>query len=198
MKKQILFFALTIAAIVSMAQVKIEPPISLYFGQTSESASLFVVNKGGVFYENEMFTSNCKAIYHTDVNIGTETYFMISNYYHYNKLVKTVLGTQVYESWYSVSKKYFALKETFTSKYGEPVTEVETFYSPYYEGDGYERNAFYLEKAAYLTSWQDSYDNYLMISISAISTGMFISIYYESSSFTKFSDEIKNAESNDL
>ena len=56
-------------------------------------------------------------------------------------------------SWSSLKAQYTRFKEALINKYGEPDSNLETFDSPYYEGDGYELVAFANEKANYNALW---------------------------------------------
>lgn len=79
-------------------------------------------------------------------------------------------------SWYSLKRKYQSMVEVLTTKYGEPEDKLEYFSDPYYEGDGYELQAFTLEKAFYMTVWTSA--NNLSVSVE-ISKFKQIKISYE-------------------
>lgn len=68
-------------------------------------------------------------------------------------------------TWSSLKGQYSDLKEALTLKYGEPTSCVETFDSPYYEGDNYEMQALSLEKCRYTSLFMSDYGN-VMLTIS--------------------------------
>jgi hypothetical protein len=49
---------------------------------------------------------------------------------------------------------YNEMKEMLIQKYGQPMEDFHFFSSPYYEGDGYEDQAFRLGKATFSTYWK--------------------------------------------
>lgn len=53
-------------------------------------------------------------------------------------------------SWYSLKSEYSSFKESYTEKYGKPLS-YEYFSSPYEEGDGYEMTALAMEKCRYIS-----------------------------------------------
>lgn len=77
-------------------------------------------------------------------------------------------------NWYRIKSKYFELKEQYQKKYGEGIS-YEFFKTPYYEGDGYEMQALYLEKCIYSTFF---YTDFGIISIT-ITEFQQIAIAYE-------------------
>lgn len=52
-------------------------------------------------------------------------------------------------SWNYLKFQYEDYKEAYTQKYGEPSSVHESFYEPYYEGDGLEIQALKLERCHY-------------------------------------------------
>ena len=67
-------------------------------------------------------------------------------------------------SWYSLKDEYNEFLITLTNKYGAPENVYAFFSSPYYEGDGYEMQAVYMEKCTYSAFWSDSIGIMLQIS----------------------------------
>jgi hypothetical protein len=49
---------------------------------------------------------------------------------------------------------YKEMKETLTEKYGQPSDDFHFFQPPYFEGDGYEDQAFRLGKATFPSFWK--------------------------------------------
>ncbi len=64
-----------------------------------------------------------------------------------------VLAKSEKKTWTELKADYQGLKEKITQEYGEPVMNLHSFASPYYEGDGKEMIAVRLEKTAFLSSW---------------------------------------------
>lgn len=56
-------------------------------------------------------------------------------------------------AWYSLKANYVDLVRSLTEKYGESERTLESFDTPYYEGDGYEMSAVELDKANYASLW---------------------------------------------
>jgi len=69
------------------------------------------------------------------------------------QVFKVVAYLPEHESWTSLKGQYNRYKEALINKYGGSDDGTEEFESPYYEGDGYELNAFTLGKATYNTLW---------------------------------------------
>lgn len=67
-------------------------------------------------------------------------------------------------SWTSLKSQYREYKSMLSAKYGEPSKHIERFYSPYYEGDGYELQALRLDKCSY-TSYYDLPNGSVMLSM---------------------------------
>lgn len=61
-------------------------------------------------------------------------------------------------SWYSLKDEYKTFRESYTNKYGKPVT-YEFFSDPYYEGDGYELQALRKKKCTYVSFFTSSRGN---------------------------------------
>lgn len=59
-------------------------------------------------------------------------------------------------SWSSLKSQYREYKAMLSSKYGDPSKHIERFYSPYYEGDGYELQALRLDKCTYTSLYEVS------------------------------------------
>lgn len=66
------------------------------------------------------------------------------------------------DSWSTLRRTYFDLKNSLTEKYGEPFNYIEKFESPYYNGDGYELSALRHSKCRYLTLWKTERGNILL------------------------------------
>lgn len=64
---------------------------------------------------------------------------------------RVVIITPYRSSWRSVKADYDLIKETVISKYDGEVKEYEYFEEPYQNGDGFEIQALYLDKAVYQT-----------------------------------------------
>lgn len=60
------------------------------------------------------------------------------------------------DSWYTLKSRYNELKASLTNKYGNPDTDIHTFISPYYEGDGYELQALRMNKCTYASYYMTS------------------------------------------
>ena len=58
------------------------------------------------------------------------------------------------DSWYSLKSDYNKLKEQLKQKYKVIPDVVEKFYDPYYEGDGYELQAFRKNKGFYISTFE--------------------------------------------
>lgn len=58
------------------------------------------------------------------------------------------------DSWYSLKSDYNKLKEQLKQKYKVKPDVVEKFYDPYYEGDGYELQAFRKNKGFYISTFE--------------------------------------------
>lgn len=59
-------------------------------------------------------------------------------------------------SWISLKNQYQEYKSMLSTKYGEPSKHLERFYSPYYEGDGYELQGLKLGKCTYTSIFEVS------------------------------------------
>lgn len=70
------------------------------------------------------------------------------------------------DSWTSLKSQYNRYKEALTNKYGEPDSNLESFDSPYYEGDGYEIVAFANDKASYNSIWLNKGNANIAVQIS--------------------------------
>lgn len=69
-------------------------------------------------------------------------------------------------SWSSLKIQYREYKSMLSAKYGEPSKQIERFYNPYYEGDGYELQALRMDKCSY-TSYFNLSDGSVMLSMSS-------------------------------
>jgi hypothetical protein len=58
------------------------------------------------------------------------------------------------DSWDDAVSLYEQKCQIITTKYGSPVFINETFYEPYYLGDGYEIQALEKDKCEYLRIWE--------------------------------------------
>lgn len=91
----------------------------------------------------------------------------------YNLLV--IMSTS--SSWNSLKSDYKEYKSMLTTKYGKPKTSVERFKDPYYEGDGYEIQAFRLNKGLYV-SWFETESGVVTLAISYLEGGARIVMIY--------------------
>lgn len=58
-------------------------------------------------------------------------------------------------SWYSLKSEYTKIKDLIKEKYNvNPNNSSEKFYSPYYEGDGYEMQALRNDKCSYFSTFK--------------------------------------------
>lgn len=57
-------------------------------------------------------------------------------------------------SWYSLKTEYLKIKDLITEKYNVSPNSTEKFYTPYYEGDGYEMQALRNDKCAYFSTFK--------------------------------------------
>jgi len=55
--------------------------------------------------------------------------------------------------WYSLKDSYLNCLDVLKEKYGKPNVSYSSFYSPYYEGDGYEMSAVSLDKSNFCAFW---------------------------------------------
>lgn len=65
--------------------------------------------------------------------------------------ILVVFGKQ--SSWYSLKSEYLRIKNMVKDKYNVSPDATEKFYSPYYEGDGYEMQALSRDKCAYFSTF---------------------------------------------
>lgn len=72
------------------------------------------------------------------------------------KVYTVIVALSITNSWTSLKSDYNEYKTMLTAKYGKPDKSIERFKDPYYEGDGYELQAFRLDKATYLTHYNAS------------------------------------------
>lgn len=56
-------------------------------------------------------------------------------------LVHSVFVQMKEKTWNSAKATYYKFKDLLTRKYGNIIEEIEQFYDPYYDGDGYELTA---------------------------------------------------------
>lgn len=69
-------------------------------------------------------------------------------YTPYTKIVwKFLVEVDHATSWMSAKEKYLRYTEILSARYGDHTSGDVTFESPYYDGDGYEIQALYLDKA---------------------------------------------------
>jgi hypothetical protein len=102
---------------------------------------------------------------------------------------KVVVSFDQLDSWTSLKSVYNDYIDLFSKKYGRP-KRIETFKSPYYEGDGYELQALRLEKCIYFTYFETPLGD---ISIE-ISNDAKIKLSYED----KINLDLKHTEQNSL
>lgn len=57
-------------------------------------------------------------------------------------------------TWTGLKYDYVTFRDAITEKYGSPSRKTERFYSPFYEGDGYEMTAVRNNKCKYLTLFE--------------------------------------------
>jgi hypothetical protein len=111
-----------------------------------------------------------------------------------NKMVwKLVVDVKENYDWYNTKKDYLAYKEILLEKYGIPKSEYSFFSTPYYDGDGYEMSAIYLNKCNYLSGWGN--DDYT-VSLSIISYKKNVSTIRISYENTKIINIEKDIEKN--
>ena len=65
-------------------------------------------------------------------------------------------------SWSSLKSQYREYKSMLSLKYGEPSKQIERFYSPYYEGDGYELQALRMDKCNFTSFFEVSNGSVLL------------------------------------
>jgi hypothetical protein len=81
---------------------------------------------------------------------------------------KTVWKFAVYlpeqDNWFDIKWQYNEYLNLLTKKYGEPDKKYEFFFSPYFDGDGYEMTAITMDKCFYKAYWSDKIGVYMKIS----------------------------------
>ena len=88
------------------------------------------------------------------------------------------------KSWYDLKSEYFNTKDILTKKYGEPKDCYAFFSSPYYEGDGYEKQAVENDKCTYSCFYGQVEEGKLDLSVS-ISESFHVTIHYENVELSK-------------
>ncbi len=107
-----------------------------------------------------------------------------------------VIFTDEKVGWYSMKSEYYDTKEILTKKYGSPQECFEYFKSPYYEGDGYEKQAITNEQATFSCYYEGVEENKMNLSIS-ISKSFNVLIAYENIELSKlFNSEKELIEQN--
>lgn len=135
-----------------------------------------IVNKG---YKYHSVVTDNSITYYKYIN-GKKTYITLV-YTPYTNLVWKILVTVDYaSSWMDAKNKYLKYFYILNNKYGEQINENIKFESPYYEGDGYEIQALYLDKAEIYTIYKDQNDNLIMLELDSFNKNTVeILIHYE-------------------
>lgn len=70
-------------------------------------------------------------------------------------------------SWTTAKDKYLNYVSILNQKYGQHINIVADWEKPYYEGDGYEIQALYFDKATIMTEYQDEEGNGIVLDLDA-------------------------------
>lgn len=145
-------------------------------GKNIASTKNIIISRGYKYYN--ALTDN-SITYYKYVN-GTKTYITVV-YTPYTYLVwKLMVSVDYAYSWMDAKSKYLKYIGILSDKYGTNVNSSVTFESPYYEGDGYEIQALYLDKAEIYTIYKDKNDNLIMLELDSFSKDKAeILIHYE-------------------
>ena len=83
------------------------------------------------------------------------------------------------DSWLLVKSTYDSFKVNFTEKYGNPVSDIHYFSSPYEEMDGHEMLAIEMDKCFYQCRWDVDGGAIGLKIIKGIESGASVMILYE-------------------
>lgn len=112
-----------------------------------------------------------------------------------NIVYKIIVVFESVDNWWSLKSDYYKLKDQISSKYVVTATkENETFFKPYYEGDGYELQALRNGKCVYYSKFNVDYGE-IAVLISKIECG--ICLYYTDSIGDNLNKEEENQSSYD-
>ena len=121
--------------------IPIDGPLSSFISQLETKGFTHELTDGNVAMLKGDFAGKC------DCTIGVLA----------SKQSNTVFKIIVYfpkkTSWYSLKSEYKSFKESYTKKYGTPLT-YEYFIDPYFDGDGYELQALSLKKCTYASFYK--------------------------------------------
>jgi hypothetical protein len=93
-------------------------------------------------------------------------------------------------SWYDSKKSYINMMDILSKKYGAPSNTLVEWENPYYEGDGYEMQAIYLNKCKMLTFFNDEEGNFITLDIGAFTVDKtIIMIHYENKNAHKIKEK---------
>lgn len=79
-----------------------------------------------------------------------------------NTIYKVAIDYESWDSWFLVETSYTVLRKFVEEEYGKPTYIKEYFLDPYKKGDGYEIEAFHLQKASYTTLWMTDNGNIVL------------------------------------
>lgn len=115
-----------------------------------------------------------------------------------NTVNKVAVMLSLSDSWSLIKSEYLEFKQILIDKYGLPGIVDETFLNPYYEGDGYEIQAFNKDKATYATSF-DNPNGSIMLAILPFQNKIALNVVYTDKVNQHTDEEQKNnARYNDL
>lgn len=102
-----------------------------------------------------------------------------------------IVNSEQEKSWDDLKCKYFNVRELYIKKYGQPIEDVQTFASPYYEGDGDELKATENQKCFYKSIFSVPGGE-----VSVLIINRSIMLYFADSINKKFEEEDEDIEDN--
>lgn len=155
-------------------------------GKSFETTKSVVLSKGYVYSK---VVSNNAVVYTKTIN-GVKNNIVLV-YTPYTRIVWKIIAEVDYAtSWMSAKNKYLRYVGILSDKYGAHVNGEVSFESPYFEGDGYEIQALYLDKAEIYSVYQDQNGNYIMLEMESFDKSKIsLLIHYQNIEATKLNDQ---------
>ena len=110
-----------------------------------------------------------------------------------NIIYKVAIDFESWDSWSLVDMSYKTLRKYIEEEYGSPTYTKEYFLAPYKNGDGYELEAFHLQKASYITLWTTDKGNIVLRIVSNGTIGTVEIIFQDKKGEELYKQESKEA-----
>jgi len=159
-------------------------------GKNLVQTQLELKNKGFVLLKN---SGN---VYQYSGKVGSDN---VEVYIVCTPKTKTIWKLQVEidksYSWFSAKNSFDKYYGILSEKYGQSKDDYKFFSSPYYDGDGYELQALYVDKCFWTSAWNDTNQNTISLELVSYERGISLTlISYEN----KIGVELKITEQNEI